>query len=373
MSEPPVLSARALNRALLARQMLLERRPEMPADAIEHLVGMQAQVPLAPYVGLWSRLVEFEHAELAALLTERRAVRAQLMRATIHLATARDALTLRALMHPVAERTFRSGSPYGRQLAGVDIDELLSAGRELLRGEPRTRAELSRLLAERWPDRDAAAMGQAITYLLALVQVTPRGVWGESKRATWALMEDWVGAPLPEDPSLEDLVFRYLGAYGPASIMDIQAWCGLTRLRSVLEPMRPRLRSFRSEAGKELFDLPDASLPDPETPAPPRFLPEYDNVALAFADRTRIVPDEPRAPLFPGYSGDLGSLLVDGFFRGLWRVDRARDGGSVTLVVELTKPLSRADLAAVREEGEGLLEFTDGSIGARDLRIACRA
>lgn len=349
--------------------MLLERREATAAETIEHLVGMQGQEPLDPYIGLWTRLKDFEPGELATMLVEREAVRAPLMRATIHLATARDGLTLRRVMQPVPERTFR-GSPYARELEGVDLEALRSAGRDLLEQEPRTRAELSRLLAERWPDHDPASLAYAITFVVPVVQVPPRGVWGKKGQATWTTMESWLGQPLDAQPATEEVVLRYLAAYGPASVKDVQRWSGLTRLREVIEPLRPRLRSFRDERGTELLDVADAPLPDPATPAPPRFLANYDNVLLGHDDRTRIAAAEPRAPLFPSYSGNLGGLLVDGFFRGLWRMEREK--GAATLLVEVTKPLSKRDTAAVRAEARRLLAFTDADVEARDIRITYR-
>jgi hypothetical protein len=361
-----VLGARALNRALLERQMLLERRPGPAAEAIERLVGMQGQEPLAPYVGLWTRLERFEPSDLATLITGREAVRGPLMRATIHLVTAGDALRLRPLLHPVLERTFR-GSPFARDLQGVDFEALLAAGRGLLADAPRTRAELGRRLAETWPDRDPAALAHAITYLIPVVQVPPRGVWGETGQATWTPVEIWLGRPLASEPTADEVITRSLAAYGPASVMDIQRWCGLTRLRGVIEELRPRLRTFRHEDGRELFDVPDGALPDPDTPAPPRFLPEYDNVLLGHDDRTRVVPPRDGPPLFPGYTGNVGSVLVDGFFRGLWKLER--DGDTVTLALEVRGRLTKEETAALSAEGMRLLEFTDGADASRDLRI----
>ena len=247
--------------------MLLERASLPAADAIERLVGMQAQVPIDPYVGLWTRLEGFQPKQLADLITTRRAVRASLMRATIHLVTARDMRRLRPLMDPVIERMFWTGSPFGRALDGVDIGALVAMVRELIEERPRTRAELRPLLAERWPDHDSDALS-AIGYLLPVIQVPPRGVWGTGGQATWTTAESWLGRPLDHDPSIEDVVLRYLGGYGPAAVMDIQAWCGLTKLGAVVERLRPRLRVFHDEAGRELFDLPDAEPPDPDTPAP---------------------------------------------------------------------------------------------------------
>ena len=365
-----VLSTRALNRALLERQILLERQRRTATETIEHLVGMQGQEPLDPYLGLWTRLTDFDPTALAAQVTGREVVRAPLMRVTIHMVTARDFLTLRPLLQSLMESRFRS-SPFARELDGIDVAAVAAAGRELIEDEPRTRAELSRLLAERWPDRDPLSLAYVVTHNVPVVQVPPRGVWGAKGQATWTTGEGWLGRSLSSAPAAEEMVTRYLAAFGPASVMDFRSWSGLTRTREVVEPMRPRLRTFRDENGVELLDLPDAPLPDPDTPAPVRFLPNYDNVLLGHADRTRVAAAEPRAPMFPGYPSSLGSLLVDGYFRGLWRVDR--ETGSATLLIEVAKRLSRRHAAAVSAEGMRMLEFTHADAESRDVRITYRS
>jgi Winged helix DNA-binding domain len=344
------LDARALNRALLARQLLLRRARRTPADAVEHLVGMQAQIPANPYVALWSRLQRFDPAALACLLTERRAVRIVLMRATIHLVSARDCLELRRLVQPAIDR--QTQGAFGRRLEGVDRAALAGAGRLLVEHTPRTFAALGALLAEHWPASDAEALANAVRALVPLVQVPPRGVWGASGQATHTSAEQWLGAPLSAAPSVDALVLRYLGAFGPATVRDAQAWAGITRLGAAFERLRPRLRTFRDDAGRELFDLPDAPRPPADTPAPPRFLPEYDNVFLGHADRRRIGDDAARR--FVGApNGYQAPFLLDGFIAGRWRVQRAR--GTATLVLCPVRRLASADRQALGEEGEGLL------------------
>jgi Winged helix DNA-binding domain len=363
-----VVSQRALGRALLARQLLLERASMPVVEAIEHLVGQQAQEPPDPYLGLWSRLQGFDPNELGAMIEGRHAVRASMMRATIHLVTARDALRLRPLTSPVLERTFRSGSPFGRRLRGIDLDEVAALGRETIEERPRTRAELVATFSERWPGADADAMGYAVLYLVPLVQVPPRGVWGKRGRATWATMERWLDASLGEGSSIDHLVRRYLGAFGPATVMDMQTWCGLTRLNEVFERSRPALWVGRNEAGREVFDLPDAPRPDPDTPAPPRFLPSYDNVTLGHADRTRIVSDELRREIAASAGmRPISTFLVDGTVAGTWAI--VRDGETATLTIEPERRLSKLERSALAEEGARLLAFSAEAATNHDVRF----
>jgi hypothetical protein len=362
-----VLSTRSLNRATLARQLLLERADLSTAEAIERLVGMQAQVPVDPYVGLWTRLRNFRPGELGDLITDRGAVRASLMRATIHLVTARDMRRLRPLMEPVIARMFWTGSPFGRAIKDVDADLLVKTVRELIEERPRTRAELRPLLAERWPDADSDAMS-AIGYLLPVVQVPPRGVWGKSGQASWTTAEAWLGRPLDTDPSLDDLVKRYLAGYGPAAVMDIQAWCGLTKLGEVVTRLRPHLRVFRNETGRELFDLPDAVRPAPDTPAPVRFLPEYDNALLGYKDRTRMIGDERRRLLDSDILGNFSTFLVDGQVGGRWKLERARDTADLT--IEPVVRLSKTERSELTDEGARLRSFLVPDAASGDVRIA---
>jgi len=359
-----VLGRRALNRALLERQLLL-RRHGMPArDAIERLVGLQAQTPNSPYLSLWTRLEGFQPDELSRLIQEREVVRIALMRSTIHSVTARDALILRPLVQPVLDRGLKT--TYGRRLEGVDLAELEAAGRALVEEKPRTFSDLGALLGERWPDRDPSALAQAIRVLVPLVQVPPRGIWGAGGLATHTSVEAWLGRSLEAEPSLDEVILSYLAAFGPASVKDAQTWSGLTRLHEVFERLRPRLRTFRDENGTELFDLPDAPLPDPGIPAPPRFLADYDNALLAHADRTRII-DEAHRPRIWRENGFQPTVLVDGFVRGTWKL--AKEKGSATLTVEIFDQLSKKETAALTAEGKRLLAFLVPEAESREVRI----
>ena len=347
---PEPITRRALNRALLARQGLLDRFRGSALEAIDHLVGLQAQAPNAPYYGLWSRVEGFGTDELAGLLVTRQVARTVLMRSTVHLVTARDALALRPLVAPMLERQLRTGSPWGRALVGLDLDELVSIGRELVEQQPRTNAELGALLAARVPGRDGASMAQGLRNLLPLVQVPPRGVWGVGGAARLTTTESWLGVPLETSTTLDITVRRYLAAFGPASVMDAQTWCGLTRLGPVFERLRPELVTFRDEEGRELFDLPDAPRPGADTPAPPRFLHEYDNALVSHADRRRIIDAEHRERVFAK-----GTLLVDGFVSGTWRLTPGRR--RALLAIESFATLPKRQRAAVEREGSRLLAF----------------
>jgi len=351
-----VLSARALNRALLARQGLLERTAAPALAMVERLAGMQAQVPENPYVALWSRVEAFDPTELSALVSDRRAVRAQLMRATIHLVSARDARMLHPLTRGVLAQVFRNG--WLARLGGAPVDDVVAAGVELLAERPRTRAELAAALAPRWPDADPPALAQAVTFLSPVLQVPPRGLWGATAQATWALTEQWLGDSVDPEPGAEAMVLRYLAAFGPASVADARTWSGVTGLREVVERLRPRLRAFRDERGRELFDVEDGPRPAPDTPAPPRFLPEYDNVGLSHDDRSRLFAGlGPGAPL-PRGGRAIGTLLVDGFYRANWQVAEGRD--AATLTIDRFAPRDEDPLRTVEAivaEGNGLLAF----------------
>jgi hypothetical protein len=365
-----VLGRRALSRATLARQLLLARSDVTVLDAVEHLVGLQAQLPSNPYTALWSRLAGFRPDALGGLLVDRRVVRIVVMRATLHLVTADDCLLLRPLMQPVLDRELARHRDYAPALRGVDLAAVLAFARTLLAERPRTGPELRAALGERFPQHDAAALAYACRNLLALVQVPPRGVWGRTAQVSSTTAESWLGRPLAPEPSLDDVVVRYLAAFGPATVADAAAWSRLTGLREVVDRLRPRLRTFRDERGRELVDLPDAPRPDPETPAPPRFLPEYDNVLLAHADRSRFAPDGVRgsAPAVPAVPVR-GSVLYDGFLCGTWRVDRDRGVGTATLVVSRAVPLTKRATSAVAAEGRRLLRFLSAEAEAHDVRI----
>ncbi|HTX25972.1 MAG TPA: winged helix DNA-binding domain-containing protein [Streptosporangiaceae bacterium] len=375
------LSLRALNRATLDRQLLLRRHAMTAQQAVAHLAGLQAQAPLAPYVGLWTRLAGFAHEDLKTILTERSVLRAHLMRNTVHLVTAADFLAFRPLFQPMIERAL--AGHFGARLTGVDLAELRHAAAALLAETPLTRAEIGARLSARWPAHDPGSLAYAATHLLQLVQVPPRGLWGSSAQPAWFLAAAWLGAvpaaarPQTGRDATQELVLRYLAAYGPATVADIQAWSGLTRLREVTEGLRGRLRAFTGPDGGELLDVPDAPSPGPFAPdefpveysfgrAPPRFLPEYDNLLLSYADRSRVIPHARRVPLPAGNGAATGTLLVDGFWQADWTITKGKDRAE--LVIRPFIQLGSPARDAITAEGSRLLEFA-APAAAHDVRF----
>jgi hypothetical protein len=356
-SNAPVLGRRVLNRTLLARQHLLERVAMPPADLLEYLVGVQAQEPQDPYVGLWSRLVDFDPSRLSRLIADRDAVRIGLMRTTLHLVTTRDALGLAPIMDAVLQRAYRS-SAFPRQIGDVDPEAVMVAAREFLEATPLTPKALSEALGARFPGPDPMAMALLARYRLPLVQVPPRGLWRQTSRATNTTLEAWSGQkPGAFDPG--EVVLRYLRAFGPASTADIRTWSWLTGVREIVEPLRPRLRAYRDERGRELLDVEDGHIADPDLPAPVRFLPQYDNVFLSHDDRSRI-----NGALSWGLDfGWKGVVLVDGFITGTWRVRREKK--TATMTIELGRVLTRAERADLDGEGARMRAFLepDGPLG----------
>jgi hypothetical protein len=363
-----LLSRRALNRALLARQLLLERSTISPAKAVEHLVGLQAQNPGNPYVGLWSRLEKFQPQELSRLIETRKAVRIALQRSTIHLVGSRDAFGIRPLVQPVLERTFSSN--HGKKLPQADLAKITATGRQLVEEEPRTFAVLGALLQKRWPRCTPLDLAQAVRTFVPLVQIPPRGLWGGSGQATHTSLEHWCSASRARASfAIDELVLRYLGAFGPATVSDAQAWSGLTRLKEVFERLRPKLKTFRDEDGRERFDLPGAPRPDGNVSAPPRFLPEYDNVSLSHADRSHILADDHRR-LFSGANGNLfGSVLIDGFATARWRIQCEPKTAKAVLLVETAGALTKQTRSLLADEAERLVAFSEADVEHREVRI----
>lgn len=365
MARMSVLGVRTLNRSLFDRQLLTERVPLTPLEAIAHLVAMQGQFPNSPYLGLWARLASFAHEDLAALLRDAQVVRSITLRRTVHLSAAEDYAWLRPTVQPVVRRALQS-SYYAAEIEGLDLDELEKAGREALAGRTLTRKAFGQALAERFPGRLGARLADSVEVLAALVHDPRNGAWGgwrHPSNVAVALAEDRTGLPMSEAPRIEALIRRYLAAFGPASVMDVQAWSGLTRLREPIDAMRGGLRVYRGEDGRELFDLPDLPIADPDRPLPVRFLPAFDNALQGHRDRTRVIGEAERKRYALGASGGVPMVLLDGFVVGAWEFK----GGTVT--VAPTRPLRGSDADAVIEEGERMLAFIAPDDPAREVVI----
>ncbi|MCX4978794.1 winged helix DNA-binding domain-containing protein [Streptomyces sp. NBC_00620] len=358
-SAAPVLGTRALNRATLARQLLLRRSDLGAKEAVEHLLGLQAQNVKPPYYALAARLEGFTPEALSQLMADREVVRLVTMRSTIHTHTADDALNLRPLVQAARDRELNQ---FRKGLDGVDLDRLASISRELVEAEPRTMKQLREALLVEWPDADPFALSVAARCRLPLVQVTPRGLWGRSGQVTLTTAEHWLDRPSEPAPAPDATVLRYLAAFGPASVKDMQTWAGLTRLRDAFERLRPQLVTFRDENGVELFDLPDAPRPDADTPAPPRFLPEFDNLLLSHADRTRMGSADLKGRTWKGNQAYC-VLLVDGFLAGVWRQEEE------VLTIELFGTLTNSQRKEVVEEAERTIEMMNGSSSSWDIRF----
>ncbi|WP_307577379.1 winged helix DNA-binding domain-containing protein [Variovorax paradoxus] len=364
-----VLSQRALNRATLARQMLLERRKATVTQAIEKLAGLQAQAPNPPYFALWSRLEGFRREQLTEALKKRRIVRMSTMRATLHLMAASDALAWRPLLEPVHQRGL--AGEHARALEGIDRAAVVKAGRALLRESPLTGSELGQALAALWKDRQPASLAALIRNNVPLVHLPPAGSWNSHQSARLQPIGQWLGESAAEVAAAtqDDLLLRYLGAFGPATLADVGAWSGLTGWKGVAERLRPRLRVFAGEQGQELFDLPRAPRPGPDAPAPPRLVAEWDNLLLSHADRSRVMSEAHRGRVFTVNGIVRGTVLLDGFVAGTWKIERAKN--AATVVLEPFARWSQADRLGVQQEAMRLLAFAaDGEGERHDVRIS---
>ncbi|MEV5824258.1 winged helix DNA-binding domain-containing protein [Spirillospora sp. NPDC052242] len=356
-----ILDRRTLNRTTLHRQLLLERSGMAAPEAVERLVAVQAQEPNAPYVGLWNRLAGFRQDDLTGPLHDRAIVRTSLLRGTQHMATTPDFRWLKPLLQPIALRAWRAG--FGRAAAGWDLDELAAAARGVLAGRTLTRPEIARALAERWPDRDPLALRWSLQALVSVVHPPPSGTWNTFGATRFALPEDWTGES-PQERDADELVTRYLAAFGPASARDFAVWSGLRRKDVDFDRLRPRLRVYRDENGVELFDVPEGELVE-DAAAPVRFLPEFDNLVLAYADRTRVMTDERRKVVCVG-SETKPTLLIDGRVHGVWRLVNDRAAERATLTIEAFEPLPVG--SAVEEEAARLLDFASPGF-AHEVRV----
>lgn len=362
-----VLDRRALNRATLDRQLLLQRSALPVMSAIQHLVGLQAQNPLDPYLALWSRLADFDPVVVAQQIEQRSLVRIVVMRGTIHLVTAADAATLRPLTQSVLDAEIARHPEFAPHLVGVDLAPILIEARQALAERPMSGTQLRAVLARRFPDVHAGAAAYACRCKLPLVQAPPRGVWGRSGQVTSTPLDAWVGMPERPLQSIDDVVLRYLAAFGPATAADVSAWSRLSGMREVIDRLGGQLRRFTDERGRDLFDLPDAPRPGPDVEAPVRLLPEYDNALLSHADRSRFHRDD--ADKFGGAIGPYrGSVVVDGRVSGLWRTRFDKAAQRATAVVEHL-PLSSEALQTVSVEADRAVRFWHSSAVDVELQL----
>jgi hypothetical protein len=343
-----VLNARELNRALLARQLLLERSSFPLTRALERVAGLQTQYAPSGYVSLWTRLRDFRREELTRALERRSVVQATLMRVTIHTVSARD--------FPL----FASGIRWGRrdwwsaqhrhQVEGLDMAAVAARIRKHLAAGPRRASELKELLAS---EGIPAVAWSGLGMWIDLVRVPPSGTWDQRRADLYGLADDWVGRSSPtEVEGVEHLVRRYLGGFGPASVKDMASWAGLPV--RILAPVveRMSLRRFRDERGDELLDVPRAPIPDQDTPAPVRFLPTWESMLLVHARRTQVLPEDYRPLVFNTRTPhSVSTFLIDGTVAGIWR----HEGGRVHW--ESFEPLRRAARRELEEEAKRLAAF----------------
>jgi hypothetical protein len=349
-----ILKLRELNRATLARQMLLESEALSVPAAIERLVGLQAQLASAPYVGLWTRLRDFQREDLAREIENRKVIKATMMRATLHLCTADDYVRFRTALRPLL--IVAAGEIAKRRDSDFNLDKVLKAARKFIGEKPRTFAEISDMLTKLMPDHDVGAMRYSVRTHIPLVQVPINTGWSYSNKPEFTLAESWIGRSVSPEDNLRELVFRYLAAFGPASVTDAQTWLGM-KLKETFEKLRPELQTYRGEGRIELFDLSGPPLPSEDAPAPVRFLPEYDNLLLSHSNRSRVIADEYRSKVYLPGLRVAATILVDGFVRGSWKIEKTKD--AETLLIEPFDKLTKKDRAALTEEGERLVSFIE--------------
>ena len=359
------LSLKELNRATLARQMLLARERTPVLEAVERLAGLQAQLARPPFVGLWSRVAGFRPEHLTRLAHDRKVVRATLMRCTLHLLSTRDYVAWRPLFQPML--TAAMHGVLRHRAREIDLEGLKATARACVDARAQTFEELRAVIGRSYPDIDARALGFAVRTHLPLVQVPTEAPWAWPGAAAFAAAETWIGQPIGATGNPRALVLRYLGAFGPASVRDAVMWSGVRELEEPFEALRPRLKVFRDEKGRELFDLPKAPRPPARTPAPVRFLPDYDNLLLAHADRARVISDDHRRRVATANLRILATFLVDGRVSGTWTIERART--SAVLLLEPFVAVSRQARRELAEEGRALVGFAEPDSKTTDVRF----
>jgi hypothetical protein len=360
---PEILTNRQLNRATLARQMLLERSDVSIVDAVRFLGGLQAQQSNDPYIGLWSRMNGFAHEALTALIVDRTLARATTMRGTLHLHTADDLVGFRALVQDFLMAQWKSN--FLRRFGSEDNAKVRRAGVRILDKGPITSGDLGKQLREKFPTAESLSLSVLLQMSETLVQVPPTRLWGNGSAPKLVRVENWLPDAKPTLSRI-DLVRRYLAAYGPASINDMQIWCRLTKLSAEFKALEKELVVFEGEDGRVLYDLPDAPRPAADTPAPIRFLPLYDNVYLGYDNRRRMLmeADLARLNLFTDFKP---SVLIDGVIAAGWVVSRKK--GVAGLKIEPYHKLTKAQARDVKREGEAFLRFIEEGADSYDVAV----
>ncbi len=359
------LDLRALNRATLARQLLLARESVTPLAAIERLVGLQAQAPRPPFVGLWTRLKDFKREDLLRLLKQKKVVRATALRGTLHLLSARDFLALRGALQPALDWAMQS--LLRERAKGLDVPALTEAATGFFDRQPATFDALRDHLVARYPKGDDRAMGFAVRCCLPLVQVPNDERWGFPSAPPFAVAERWLGEPVDPEQKPHALVLRYLAAFGPATATDAQCWSALRGLKEAFEALRPKLVTFRDDRKRELFDLPRAPRPGPDADAAVRLLPDFDNLVLSHEDRRRVLADAHRSAVVTKNLLVRATFLVDGFVAGTWKVERKK--AAATVVLEPFGALPPKSRRALEEEALRLLEWVEEDAAQRSVRV----
>jgi winged helix DNA-binding protein len=364
-----MLTNRALSRATLARQMLLERSGKSIVEAVDWLIGLQGQVSEGPYQGLWSRLDGFRHEDLTTLIVTRTLVRATSFRATLHLHTVDDLLGARPLVQPTLDRMWKSA--FGnRRFGNNDVKAVHRAGVKLLDKQPMTGGQLGKALQAKFPEGEALAKSVLLQTKEILIQIPPTRIWGSGHAPIQTRAANWVSPPFKRTLQPDDLVRRYLRAYGPASIADMQSWSGISRLGEIFAALGDELVTFEGEDGRVLYDLPDAPRPDADTPAPPRFLPDFDNLLLGFADRSRVMSAEDSRRLAAS-TRSFRAVLVDGTVAASWAIEVKK--GAARLVVEPYRKLRKVEVGAVEKEGLAFLRFMEEGAASFDVEVSAIA
>jgi hypothetical protein len=357
------MNARALNRATLARQALIARERD-PLAMIERLVGLQAQQARPPFVGLWTRVEKFQREQLHALVRDKAVVRATMMRGTLHLVTAADYVAMRGAMQPMFDVGVKS--ILGKRVEGLDVAKLCAFARTRL---PATFEALRPVLAKKFPKFDDRALGFAVRMKLPLVQVPTGDRWAYPASSDFACAETWLGRAIDPGMATTLLVKRYLAAFGPATVRDAQTWSGLGDLAPAFAALRDELVTFR-DGKRELFDLPDAPRPDPDTAVPVRFLPEFDNLVLSHDDRSRVIALAHRPAVVTKNLQVKATFLVDGVVAGTWTVSLDRRKKAATLVLSPFAALNKPARAALEAEGELLLRFVEPDAASYAIKVA---